>query len=58
MRNTNFLFATPSFIRGISKMFDIGATSMNYYAHIVNEEADLKVLESDWENIGIDIRRQ
>jgi len=53
---TDFLFARPSCIRGISKIIDIGATGNLYNESQTSEEADYKALKSDWTMVGEDLR--
>lgn len=54
MGDTSFLFATPSFIEGLSRTLDLGATLDEYNASITSEQADFLALKNDWEVIGND----
>jgi hypothetical protein len=53
---TDFLFAKPSCLRGISRILDIGATGNLYNESKTIEEADFKALKSDWQVVGNDMR--
>ena len=50
------LFATPSFITGVAKAIDLGATFDEYNADVTPEEADFYSLLSDWCAVGDDLR--
>lgn len=56
MKSSDFLFAQPSFVRGIAKILDIGATSKVYNSSHSGDEADFKALASDWNITGEDMR--
>ena len=53
---SDFLFATPSMLGGISKMLDFGATSNIYNGSNTAAEADYRAIKSDWTAVGDDIR--
>ena len=56
MNRTDFLFAQPSFARGIGRVLDLGSTR-NIYNSSKNEiEADKKALQNDWYVVGNDLR--
>lgn len=56
MKSSDFLFAMPSFIGGISRILDFGST-LNVYNDSQNEEeADFKASYSDWYLVGSDIK--
>lgn len=52
---STFLFARPSFIEGVARVMDIGATMQVYNDSKTEKEADLKALKKDWEAVGEDI---
>lgn len=52
---TYYLFARPSFIEGVGRIFDFG-NSLNKYNDSESEnEADAKALYSDWVTVGNDM---
>lgn len=57
MHKTDFLFAQPSFLRGMGKALDLRSTRNVYNDSSSDQEADYKALKSDWIIIGDDIRR-
>lgn len=52
---SDFLFAMPSFIRGVASALDIGGTFVEYNQSEGPCEADAKALQSDWNAIGKDL---
>ena len=52
---STFLFARPSFIEGIARVMDLGATMQAYNNSKTEKEADLKALRKDWEAVGEDV---
>lgn len=59
MNNTSptfHLFAKPSFIEGIARCIDIGATLQIYNESKTSREADFIALFNDWLTVGDDIR--
>ena len=55
MSETDFLFARPSFVEGLSRILDIGNTMNEYNRSGDEKEADKKALQSDFRMIGKDI---
>jgi hypothetical protein len=55
-RFTDLLFARPSFLEGVARIFDLGGTLNEYNRSAMPEEADFVALRSDWEAIGMDFR--
>ena len=53
---TCYLFARPSFVEGMARVFDFGNTLNEYNYSRSDEEADLLALRNDWEVIGQDLR--
>lgn len=49
------LFAEPSFVRGIGRAMDLGATRNAYNDSRTPEIADARALRSDWASVGKDI---
>ena len=52
---STFLFARPSFIGGVARVMDLGATMQIYNNSKTEDEADLKALKKEWEVVGEDI---
>ena len=46
------LFAEPSFLEGLCRVLDLGATLNVYNRNNTPGEADLEALESDWFSVG------
>jgi hypothetical protein len=53
---TDFLFAMPSFVRGMGRVIDLGDTMTQYNNSSTPEEADVRALCSDWSIVGAEIR--
>ena len=53
---TDFLFAMPSFISGMGKAIDLGATMTQYNFSGIPEEADAVAIYNDWLAVGNDMR--
>ena len=54
---SNFVYARPSFLRGVARLFDFGGT-LNTYYYLTDEdpnETDARAIASDWEAVGKDI---
>jgi hypothetical protein len=51
-----FLFARPSFIGGIARLFDFGGTLNSYNISTTGEIADARAFQEDWKAIGDDMR--
>jgi len=51
-----FLFARPSFLEGVSRIFDLADTLNEYNGSVTPEEADYLALLSDWQTVGDDLR--
>lgn len=52
---TDFLFARPSFLEGVSRVVDLSASLNVYNRSSSAQEADEKALASDFSIIGKDI---
>ena len=50
------LFSNPSFLTGLAKIIDIGATFDEYNISETPQEADFWSLWSDWYAVGDDLR--
>ncbi len=55
MSDTTFLFARPSFIEGVIRTIDLGATLDEYNQSVTSELADFIAIRNDWGVIGEDI---
>ena len=56
MGHSDYLFARPSFITGIARLFDFAGT-LNSYNISPNESiADARAFQQDWKAIGDDMR--
>ena len=56
--SSGFVFAKPSFLEGMARLFDFGGTLNTYYYYLPDEsphEADARAIASDWEAVGKDI---
>ena len=53
---STFLFARPSFLEGLARALDIGATLDLYNASVTSKQADSLALRADWRAVGQDIR--
>lgn len=53
--NEYFLFSRPSFLSGVSRVMDLGATLNEYNYMISPSEADACATRSDWSVVGEDI---
>lgn len=56
-KNKRFsLFVTPTFLSGLSRVFDIAST-INVYSDLNSpEEADFIAMQSDWSVVGEDMK--
>lgn len=52
---STFLFARPSFIEGMARIMDLGATMQIYNDSKTEKEADIRALKKDWEAVGEDV---
>lgn len=52
---SDFLYAKPSFLEGVARIFDFGGTLNGYNDSPTGEEADAAAIRSDWEAIGQDM---
>jgi hypothetical protein len=53
---SDFLYASPSFLEGVSRIMDFGNTLNEYNYSQSDEEADEKALRMDWAMVGVDLR--
>lgn len=49
------LYARPSFLEGIARLFDVGGMLNTYNQSRTPEEADYRAILSDWEAVGRDL---
>lgn len=52
---STFLFARPSFLEGIGRIFDLGNTLNEYNRSQTPQDADARALASDWRVVGEEI---
>jgi len=50
------LFAEPSFVEGVSRLLDLGATLQDYNSSETEQKADAKEIKNDWSAVGGDLR--
>ncbi|MFH1760059.1 MAG: hypothetical protein ABIA63_03060 [bacterium] len=55
MGHSDFLFARPSFIEGMARLFDFGNTLNIYNNSRTPEEADRWAMRKDFQAVGADI---
>lgn len=53
MKRTEFLFAMPSSLRGVSRILDLGGTGLTFNFTV---ETDKDAMKSDWDMTGLDMR--
>lgn len=53
---SDFLFARPSFLEGVARIFDFGGTLNEYNGPFTGPDADAAAIWSDWATIGQDMR--
>lgn len=53
----DYLFAKPSFLSGIARTLDLGATFDAYNISETPEEADYNAILTDWIAVGSDMRK-
>lgn len=53
---SELLFARPSFLEGMARLFDFGNTLSEYNNSLTPEQADRLAIASDWRAIGLDMR--
>lgn len=53
---SDFLFAQPSYLSGVARIFDFGGALNEYNDLPTGEEADALALALDWAVVGDDIR--
>lgn len=51
MFRSSFLFAQPSFVEGVSRIFDFGCTLKDYNFSDSPEEADAIAMSNDWKAV-------
>lgn len=52
---TDFLFAQPSGLYGVARLFDFAGTFDRYNESSTPEEADARAMYSDWRMVGEDL---
>ncbi|MGV4413302.1 hypothetical protein [Chryseobacterium sp. T1] len=56
IRKTDFLLPNNDFIIGLGSVLNLLGSYFEYNYSNSSKEADFKALESDWQNVGEDIR--
>lgn len=56
IRKTDFLLPNNNFLIGMGSILNLVGSYFEYNYSDSSDEADLKALESDWQNIGADIK--
>ena len=56
LKYTGRLFSTPSFLKGMTKVLDLGNTLNNYNDSTVQEEADRRTFQSDADALKNDMK--
>lgn len=51
-----YLFARPSFLEGIARIYDFGNTLNTYNYSNTPEQADYIAMASDWQVVGQELR--
>ncbi|QTX33237.1 hypothetical protein KAR29_04910 [Aminithiophilus ramosus] len=57
MSPSDFLFATPSFLRGMASVLDMGDTLSVFNTTDTLNDADSRATAADWQAVGQDIRK-
>lgn len=52
---TGFLYARPSFLEGMARLFDFGNTLSEYNRSLTGEQADFLALRADWRAAAKDL---
>lgn len=50
------IFARPSFVEGISRLFDLGATLQEYNSSETEQKVDMEEIRNDWRAVGDDLK--
>jgi hypothetical protein len=56
-RLTTYLYATPSFLEGVARLFDFTGSLNAYNCSDSPNQADFKAISSDWMVVGGDLRK-
>lgn len=56
MGNSDYLFARPTFISGIARLFDFSGTLNVYNISPDEQTADMRAFQEDWKALGNDMR--
>lgn len=54
---SQFLYATPSFLEGLGRLFDFGGTLTEFNYALTEEQAEYLAMRADWQATGDDLRR-
>jgi hypothetical protein len=53
---SDFLFARASYLSGVARLLDFGATFTDYNHSPTPEEADRRAIRADWRAVGVDLQ--
>ncbi len=54
---TTYLYANPSFLNGMARVLDFGASLQEYNESVTPKEADYNAILRDWMVVGEDINQ-
>ena len=54
---STYLFSCPSFLSGVAKVLDLGATFDEYNTSETPNEADYRAFLLDWHMVSIDLKK-
>lgn len=54
---TDFLYARPSFLEGLGRVFDLANILQKYNTSSTPEKADERAISADWCAVGEDMRK-
>jgi hypothetical protein len=52
---TTFLFARPSFLEGLARIFDFSGSLNQYNTSKTPDQADARAIHADWHAVGEDL---
>jgi len=55
MKKTSYLYNNPSFLKGVSRIWDITGNKDVYSIHDSEDEADTEALKNDWNMVKKDL---
>ncbi|MBI4722765.1 MAG: hypothetical protein HY769_07215 [Candidatus Stahlbacteria bacterium] len=54
---SSYLFSCPSFLSGVAKVLDLGATFDEYNTSETTDEADYRAFLLDWSMVSINLKK-